>query len=122
MEGEEKESHRLLGEAARNADKAAWPAPAGRYLLGRLSADTLFRLATDINRMTEAHNYIGMNLLLSGKRKRALLHLRWAAEHGNKGIHEYRSPSPRSGAPAKLLTPLLLGPAHEARAPTCCGK
>lgn len=90
MDGKEAEARKLLETAAKNTDKKRWAAPAIQYLLGKMSADDLLKLATDNDKMTEARTYIGMNLLLSGKTDAALPHLRWVIENGNKNFHEYR--------------------------------
>ncbi|HEX8396510.1 MAG TPA: hypothetical protein VF644_03745 [Pyrinomonadaceae bacterium] len=76
--------------AAKNTDEKRWAAPAIQYLLGKMTADNLLKLATDNDKMTEARAYIGINLLLSGKTEAALPHLRWVVENGNKNFHEYR--------------------------------
>lgn len=89
FEGKEAEARKLLETAAKNIDKTRWVAPAVEYFLGAMSADDLLKLATDNDKMTEARAYIGMNLLLSGKREEALPHLRWVVENGNKTFHEY---------------------------------
>ena len=89
LSGKEAEARKLLETAAKNIDTSRWVAPAVQYLLGAMSADDLLKLAIDNDKMTEARAYIGMNLLLSGKREEALPHLRWVIENGNKTFHEY---------------------------------
>lgn len=90
MDGKEAEARKLLETAAKNTGEKRWAAPAIQYLLGKMTADNLLKLATDNDKMTEARAYIGMNLLLSGKTEAALPHLRWVVENGNKNFHEYR--------------------------------
>ncbi len=80
---------KILDEAAGKLDTSAWPYPVIRYLQQAIKADELLKQATDNDKLTEAHAYIGMEQSLSGKRDDALMHLRWVKENGNKGFIEY---------------------------------
>ncbi len=60
-----------------------------RYLSGELKEADLFSLATDNDKLTEAHAYVGLNLSLKGNTEPALSHLKWVKESGNKNFVEY---------------------------------
>ncbi|OLE56068.1 MAG: hypothetical protein AUG51_00100 [Acidobacteria bacterium 13_1_20CM_3_53_8] len=79
----------MLEEAASKLDASAWPYPVIRYLRHELSGEELLALATDNDKLTEAHAYIGLDLSLSGNRERAAEHLRWVRENGNRNFVEY---------------------------------
>ncbi len=49
----------------------------------------LFLLATDNDKLTEAHAYVGLDLSLKGNTEAAFNHLRWVKENGNKNFVEY---------------------------------
>ena len=66
-----------------------WPYPVFRYLKREITEEQLLALATDSDKLTEAHTYIGLDLSLDGKRQEALPHLDWVRENGNKNFVEY---------------------------------
>jgi lipoprotein NlpI len=80
---------KILEEASGRLDASAWPYPVVHYLQGALTAEELLARATDNDKLTEAHAYIGLDLSLKGRSDDALPHLRWVAEHGNKNFVEY---------------------------------
>ncbi|HYY59303.1 MAG TPA: tetratricopeptide repeat protein [Pyrinomonadaceae bacterium] len=80
---------RILEDAALKSDTSGWPYPVIEYLQRKLTADALLALATDNDKQTEAHAYIGMDLALNGEREAALTHLRWVKENGNQNFVEY---------------------------------
>lgn len=82
-------AEKVLEDAANRSDASSWPYPVIQYLQRKLTADALLALATDNNKQTEAHAYIGMDLSITGEREAALTHLRWVAENGNKNFVEY---------------------------------
>jgi lipoprotein NlpI len=45
--------------------------------------------ATDNDKLTEAHAYIGLDLSLEGRDEAALTHLKWVRENGNRNFVEY---------------------------------
>jgi len=99
---------KVLEDAATKGDTASWPFPVVKYLQHKLTADELLALATDNDKLTEAHAYIGMDLSINGEREEALAHLRWVAENGNKNFVEYPlalSEINRLAAPATAATP-----------------
>jgi len=79
----------ILEEASTKWPASAWPYPVVRYLLGALSADQLLAAADTNDRKTEAHTYLGMDLLLKGKPDEARTHFEWVREYGNKRFLEY---------------------------------
>jgi len=80
---------KVLEDAATKSNTSSWPFPVIQYLQRKLTADALLALATDNNKQTEAHAYIGMDLSIMGEREAALAHLRWVADNGNKNFVEY---------------------------------
>jgi tetratricopeptide (TPR) repeat protein len=80
---------KVLEDAAAMGDTSSWPYPVIEYLRQKLTADELLARATDNDKQTEAHAYIGMALSLNGEREAALAHLRWVKENGNRNFIEY---------------------------------
>jgi len=79
----------VLEEGATKCNASAWPCPILRYMLGALSADQLLTAADTNDRKTEAHTYIGMDLLLKGNVDDARTHFAWVKEYGNKRFFEF---------------------------------
>lgn len=73
----------VLEEAVRQGDPKAWPYPAIEYLLGKISARLLYKLASDDPKKTEARAYIGLSLSLQGDHKAAREHLEWVKSHSD---------------------------------------
>ena len=84
-----KAAESLLAEWMKRFDSSAWPTQVMRYLQRDINEKQLLALATDNDKMTEARAYIGMKLLLSGKRSAAREHLLWVKQHGVKTFFEY---------------------------------
>ena len=83
------EAQAILDEAAARADTGGWPFALVRYLRGELGGDELLGLAGDNDKKTEAHAYMGMDLLLKGEREAARAHFEWVRDYGNKRFFEY---------------------------------
>lgn len=83
------DAQQFLDLAAKRCNTQEWPYPIISYLNRETTADELFVLAGDRNRMTEARAYVGLDLLGAGRRDEALAHLRWVSENGNKTFVEY---------------------------------
>jgi hypothetical protein len=83
------EARAILDEAEKNIRTNAWPLGAIRYLKAELTADELLQSAGDNDKKTEAHAYIGMNLLLTEKSDEAREQFQWVKEYGNKRFYEY---------------------------------
>ncbi len=86
---QEEEAKKLLDEAVHVLDPSAWPFPVIRYLQHQSTSEEVLALANNTDERTEAHGYIGMDLLLSGSRQEALEHFQWIAEFGNRHFVEY---------------------------------
>ncbi|MBC7931608.1 MAG: tetratricopeptide repeat protein [Rubrivivax sp.] len=80
---------RLLEDVPARLDASQWPYPVIRFLRREITKEELLKLATDNDKLTEAHAYVGLYLSLSGETDSALPHLRWVGEHGNKNFVEY---------------------------------
>jgi tetratricopeptide (TPR) repeat protein len=87
--GLEADARAVLDEAARKCDTRAWPYPVIAYLRGELSPDALLAAASNNDKKTEAHAYLGMDLLLRGRIADARDHFMWVKEYGNKRFLEY---------------------------------
>lgn len=83
------EAQAIIVEAAKKCiiDKFAYNII--RYLNGELNGEELLKLATDNDKKTEVHAYIGMDLLLKGKSDEARTHFNWVKEYGNKRFFEF---------------------------------
>ena len=46
-------------------------------------------LAAEGDKKTDAHTYLGMDLLLKGKSDKTRAHLEWVIEYGNRRFAEY---------------------------------
>jgi lipoprotein NlpI len=87
--GNEADARAVLDEAANKCDTRAWPYPVIAYMRGELSPDALLTAASNNDRKTEAHAYLGMDLLLRGRVADAQEHFVWVKEYGNKRFLEY---------------------------------
>jgi len=88
--GKDVDAKQILDLSAKRSNTAAWPYPVIAYLRGDLTPEALLGLAGNNNdRLTEAHGYLGMDLLLRDQKDGALPHLKWVSEHGNKNFVEY---------------------------------
>ncbi len=87
--GMNEEAQAILEEAKDKIKPGSWPYSIIRYLKGEVSGDELLQLATDNDKKTEAHAYMGMDLLLKGKNDEARTHFEWVKEYGNKRFFEY---------------------------------
>jgi tetratricopeptide (TPR) repeat protein len=67
-----------------------WPLPVFQFLKGEIDAEDLVAAAADDDQLTEAHTYLGLSLLYTGKESEALNHLEWVVEMGNKWFLEYQ--------------------------------
>ena len=79
----------ILEEAARSVDTSAWPFPVIQYLRREISVDQLVARAASADEYTEAHSYVGLDLLLAGHESEAMDHFRWVRENGNQTFFEY---------------------------------
>ncbi len=87
--GRESEARTVLEDAARQVEADMWISRIVAYLRGEVSAEKLLGEATTTGKQTEAHAYIGLDLLARGERDTALGHLRWVRENGARSFVEY---------------------------------
>ena len=59
-----------------------------RYLRGELDQTAMLAAASDNDKMTVAHFYLGLNLAL-GRYEEATEHYRWVKEHGNPSVFQF---------------------------------
>lgn len=69
--------------------RRTWPYPVIAYMGGELSCDALVTAASNNDRKTGAHAYLGMDLLVGGRIADAREHFLWLKEYGNKRFLEY---------------------------------
>jgi tetratricopeptide (TPR) repeat protein len=89
LERRDQDGLKVLSDCTSRCDATVWPYPIVRYLRNEISETTLMNSATDNDRLTEAHAYIGMNLSLLGPSPEALKHFKWIIESGNRDFTEY---------------------------------
>jgi len=87
--GRTAEAQKALEEAGKNCDTSAWPYPVIRCLRGEISSEELLQAANDTGKKTEAHTYLGMDLLLKGRSAEAREHFAWVKEYGNHRFSEH---------------------------------
>lgn len=80
----------VLEIASRRANTRTWAHTIIRFLRGEITADALLKRPTDNDRLTEAHAYIGMDLLLRARGEEARPHFAWVKEQGNRSFIEYK--------------------------------
>jgi len=83
------EARGILDEAKARLNTAVWPYPIVAYMRGELTADRLMEMAATNDQKTEAHTYVGMDLLLKGRVQDARRHFVWVRDYGNKRFIEY---------------------------------
>jgi len=83
------EAARFVIEAGLLLDASEWPYPLVQYLEHKLPIDQLFAKASDNEKLTEAHAYVGLEFSLNGDRASAAEHLQWVRDHGRKDFVEY---------------------------------
>ena len=89
--GMSEQAQAILEEAKEKSKSDSWPYSIIRYLKEEISSDELLQLATDNDKKTEAHAYIGMDLLMKGKDADARTHFQWVKNYGNKRFFSIRS-------------------------------
>ncbi|MBV8555966.1 MAG: hypothetical protein JO116_10400, partial [Planctomycetaceae bacterium] len=76
------EAQAFLDEAIAGTPPLLWPMPVLRYLNHEIPAQVLLDATKDDREATEAHAFLGLDLLQSGDHPGALEHLRWVRDHG----------------------------------------
>ena len=69
--------------------KTEWPYPVVQLLRGELDEPGVLALATDNDKLTGAHCYLGIQQLIASHPEDARTHFHWVRDHGNKGFTEY---------------------------------
>jgi tetratricopeptide (TPR) repeat protein len=87
-QGHNQDAQAMLDEGAR-LDQSVWPVPIVRFYQGKRSEFELMTAATDNDKQTEAHCYLGYHCLLAGDKSVARAHFTWVRDHGNPGLYEY---------------------------------
>ena len=65
--GQDDVARAFLHDAATRSDSSAWPFPIIKYFRGEITESVLLAAATDDNKLTEAHCYLGLKLLEEGR-------------------------------------------------------
>lgn len=87
--GMTEEAQAIISQAIKKISPDKWGYNIVRYFNGDISSEELMQLATDNDKKTEAHTYLGMDLLLKEKNDEAKTHFAWVKEYGNKRFFEY---------------------------------
>lgn len=87
--GENEAARKFLGEWKQLTQTSGWPTPVLRYLDGQIDAEALRAAPQGAGEQTEAHAYLGANLLAAGRREEGVAALRWVLENGEPGYWEY---------------------------------
>jgi hypothetical protein len=87
--GKDSEAKSIVDEAVAQCDASAWPFPIIRYLRGELDERALFVAASDSDKTTDVRCFLGVELLVRGKKEAALTHFRWVKEHGDSAVAGY---------------------------------
>lgn len=87
--GQDSAAKRFLSDSVGKLDEI-WPYPAVKFLRGEIDEAALMKLATDDDKRTEAHCYLGLDFLAKGRLDEALAHFRWVKEKGTYTFFEYK--------------------------------
>lgn len=87
--GMNEEAQTVLAEATKKINSSTWTYSIIIYLNGEITGDELLQRASNNDKKTEAHAYMGMDLLLKGKSDEAQIHFSWVKNYGNKRFFEY---------------------------------
>jgi len=88
--GMNEEAQAVLTEATKKINSGTWAYNIILYIKGEITGEALLQLAAANNdKKTEAHAYMGMDLLLKGKADEARTHFSWVKDYGNKRFYEY---------------------------------
>jgi tetratricopeptide (TPR) repeat protein len=80
---------RFLTDSAAKLDQKEWPFSVIRFLRAEIDEAALLKLATDDDKRTEAHCYLGLDHMLKDHKKEAVEHFHLVKEHGNTSFVEY---------------------------------
>lgn len=86
--GQTSEAQSIIEEADKHCAEG-WPRPLVLYLLGRCNEEKLFSSIRRYDFATPAHCYVGLDLLIKGKKAEAEKHFDWLEKHGDTQMDEY---------------------------------
>jgi lipoprotein NlpI len=87
--GESAKSNEFLSGWVKQVKEDAWTTKIIRYFHGEITAAQLLALATDNDKLTEAHAYIGEIQLINKATDTAKVHFEWVRNNGDKSFFEY---------------------------------
>jgi tetratricopeptide (TPR) repeat protein len=87
--GQNAEADSMLRLARAAVQRGSWTEKVLSYMQRSLTADELLTRAKDNGEKTEAHAYIGFDLVDAGKRQEAIAHLTWVKDRGERNYVEY---------------------------------
>jgi len=87
--GQNAEADSLLQLARAAVQRGSWTEKVLSYMQRSLTADELLSRAKDDGERTEAHAYVGFDLVDAGKRQEAIVHLTWVKDRGERNYVEY---------------------------------
>jgi lipoprotein NlpI len=88
LAGKPDQAKKHIDAVVSRLDSSKWPFPIVRYLRGEIDEAALIAVATDNDKQTEVHCYLGYQDLINGDKVKAQEHFRWVAEHGPKTFIE----------------------------------
>ncbi len=89
--GDTKAYQEIIDQALKRTDRLLWPYPVLRYLKGTLKdkSELLHEAEESDYDSTQAHCFIGLDLVLKGKTEMARPHFEWIVKHGIQNSVEY---------------------------------
>ena len=87
--GKLKDARAFLDDFKANGDTGAWPYPIIRYLRGETNSGEVMAAATDNDKRTEVHCFLGLDLLIKKKPAGVKDHFLWVKDRGNPLFVEY---------------------------------
>jgi tetratricopeptide (TPR) repeat protein len=83
--GRTTDAARALDEGLANLSPHSWPVPVLRYWQGTITETALLQSAVNTRQQAEVQTFLGLDRLGAGDSAGALVHLRWAKDHGQPG-------------------------------------
>jgi len=72
----------ILGYAALHCDPGQWPYPVIRYFKHEIKLEELMAEATDNDKLSDVHGFVGIDMALNGQIGQAMPHLKFAVDNG----------------------------------------
>ncbi len=92
----ENDARTFLDEAISSSAETSWPVPVLHFLRHDISAEALLKAAGNDTQKTEAHTFLGLELLNRGDLKQAREHLTWVRDRAHPAQSPPTWPRPRS--------------------------